>query len=105
MEAVGGGLDHCFEVRGEPGTVRHAATLVAPGSGRWMSVSTDQVGVQAYTGNGLRPPFVPHGSVSLETQAFPDTPNRPDLGNVRLDPGHEYHSVTVLRFGIGVPEV
>ncbi len=104
MEAVGGGLDHCFEVRGESGTVRHAATLLAPRSGRWMSVSTDQVGVQAYTGNGLRPPFEPHGSVSLETQAFPDTPNRPDLGSVRLDPGHEYHSVTVLRFGIGVPE-
>jgi len=105
MAAAGGGFDHCFEIRDEPGTVRHAATLVAPGSGRWMSVSTDQVGVQVYTGNGLRPPFVVHGSVSLETQAFPDTPNRPELGSVRLDPGHEYVSVTVLRFGIGVPEV
>lgn len=105
MDAAGGGFDHSFEVRGEPGTVRHAATLVAPTTGRWMSVSTDQVGVQVYTGNGLHPPFTVHGSVSLETQAFPDTPNRPDLGNVRLDPGHEYVSVTVLRFGIGVPEV
>jgi aldose 1-epimerase len=105
VAAAGGGIDHCFEVRGEAGTVRHAATLVAPGSGRWMSVSTDQVGLQVYTGNGLRSPFDVHGSVSLETQSFPDTPNRPELGSVRLDPGHEYVSVTVLRFGVGLPEV
>ncbi len=104
VAGAGGGIDHCFEVRGEAGTVRHAATLVAPTTGRWMSVSTDQVGVQVYTGNGLHDPFVVHGSISLETQAFPDTPNRPELGSVRLDPGDEYVSVTVLRFGVGMPE-
>lgn len=104
IDAVGGGIDHCFEVRGDVGAVRHAATLVAPGSGRWMSLSTDQVGLQVYTGNGLHPPFSVHGSVSLETQAFPDTPNRPEFGSVRLEPGQEYVSVTVLRFGVGLPE-
>jgi aldose 1-epimerase len=41
--------------------------------------------------------------VSLETQLFPDTPNRPALGSARLDPGDEYAAVTELRFGTGTP--
>ena len=106
MAAAGGGFDHCFEVGGPEllgphGTLRRAAVLSSPASGRWMTVHTNQVGVQCYTGNGLHPPFEVHGSVSLETQLFPDTPNRPDLGSARLDPGDEYQSVTVLRFGVG----
>jgi aldose 1-epimerase len=66
-----------------------------------MTLHTDQIGVQCYTGNGLHDPFPVHGSVSLETQQFPDTPNRPELGSARLDPGQEYASVTALRFGTG----
>ncbi len=73
--------------------------LDAPASGRWMHVSADQV----YTGNGLGAPFRRHGSVSLEPQMFPDTPNRPELGSARLDLGREYVSVTESRFGIGEP--
>lgn len=103
MAAVPGGFDHCFAVRGTPGELRPAALLEAPGTGRWMAVATDQLGVQLYTGNNLAAPFEVHGSVSLETQAFPDTPNRPDLGSVRLDPGVAYHNVTELRFGTGSP--
>lgn len=98
-----GGFDHCFAVDGPAGELRPAAVLDSPGSGRWMSVATDQPGVQLYTGNGLRPPFPVHGSVSLETQRFPDAPNRPGLGPVRLDPGGEYVAVTELRFGTGTP--
>jgi aldose 1-epimerase len=103
IEALEPGLDHCFEVDGPPGTLREAAVLVAPASGRWMQVRTDQPGVQVYTGNGLGAPFHRHGSVSLETQLFPDTPNRPELGSAQLEPGEEYRSVTELRFGIGEP--
>jgi aldose 1-epimerase len=103
IEALEPGLDHCFEVDGPPGTLREAAVLVAPASGRWMQVRTDQPGVQVYTGNGLGAPFHRHGSVSLETQLFPDTPNRPELGSAQLEPGEEYRSVTELRFGIGDP--
>jgi aldose 1-epimerase len=101
VEALEPGLDHCFEVDGTPGTLREAATLDSPASGRWMEVRTDQVGVQVYTGNGLGPPFDRHGSVSLETQMFPDTPNRPELGSARLDPAQVYRSLTELRFGVG----
>jgi aldose 1-epimerase len=68
-----------------------------------MAVRTDQPGVQLYTGNNLRDPFVTHGSVSLETQCFPDTPNRPELGSARLGPGERYANVTELRFGTGRP--
>ena len=103
MAAHPPGFDHCFEVAGPVGTLRRAAVLDAPASGRWMSVLTDQPGVQLYTGNGLGPPFRPHGSVSLETQRFPDTPNRPELGSAVLRPDEPYGSVTELRFGVGTP--
>ncbi|MFZ4519386.1 MAG: aldose epimerase family protein [Microthrixaceae bacterium] len=103
MDAAGGGFDHCFGVDGTVGDVRPVAVLRSPSTGRWMSVHSDQVGVQLYTGNGLGDPFAPHTAVSLETQAFPDTPNRPELGSVRLDPHARYETVTVLRFGVGEP--
>ena len=106
MAAVPGGFDQCFAVRGTAGELRPAALLEAPGAGRWMSVVTDQPGVQLYTGNNLTAPFEVHGSVSLETQAFPDTPNRAELGSIRLDPGATYHNVTEYRFGTGsAPEL
>lgn len=100
IDSLDGGLDHCFAVRGAPGErLSPAARLADPSSGRTLNVSTDQPGIQAYTGNNLRPPFRVHGAVSLETQRFPDTPNRPDLGSARLDPGEEYRSLTRLTFG------
>ncbi len=103
MEQVSGGFDHCFAVRGAPGELRPAAVLEAGESGRWLMVSTDQRGVQLYTGNNLASPFEVHGSVSLETQAFPDSPNRPELGSVRVNPGSTYRNITEIRFGTGSP--
>ncbi len=97
------GFDHCFAVKGQMGVLRSAAVLDAPASGRWMSVRTDQPGIQLYTGNHLGNPFRVHGSVSLETQRFPDTPNRPHLGSALLVPGERYASLTELRFGVGEP--
>jgi aldose 1-epimerase len=101
MTRVPGGFDHCFAIRGTPGELRPTALLEAPETGRWMAVATDQPGVQLYTGNNLTAPFEVHGSVSLETQAFPDTPNRAELGSIRLDPGATYHNITEYRFGAG----
>jgi aldose 1-epimerase len=103
IDALDPGLDHCFVVRGDAGTVRPAAVLDDPISGRWMTVAADQPGLQVYTGNGLKPPFPRYGSVSLETQLLPDTPNRPEFGSAVLRPGEEYVNVTVLRFGAGAP--
>lgn len=103
-----GGFDHCYVLDGadlahdaprQP--VRRAAVLA--GGGRWMTVSTDCPGLQVYTGNALKPPFVPHGSVSLETQRMPDAPNHPHLGPCALRAGEAYESTTVLEFGVGAP--
>ncbi len=98
-----GGFDHCYAIDGTDGVLHPAAVVHAPRSGRWMSVETDRPGVQLYTGNGLRSPFHAHGSVSLETQRFPDTPNRPDLGSAVLRPGQVEVARTELRFGVGTP--
>lgn len=103
LAAVPPGLDHCFAIRGPVGALRAAAVLDAPSSGRWMAVLTDQPGLQVYSGNGLGDPFPRHGSVSLETQLFPDTPNRPELGSAVLRPGRQYRNLTELRFGRGEP--
>lgn len=96
-----GGFDHCFAIDGPVGELRPAAVLEAPASGRWMTVATNRPGVQLYTGDHLADPFPVHASVSLETQRFPDTPNRPELGSAELRPGDLDESFTVLRFGSG----
>lgn len=99
VASIPGGLDHSYAVDGTPGTPRFAARLESPRSGRWLTVETDQPALHVYSGNHLRAPFTPQQAVSLETQRFPDTPNRPDLGSARLNPGETYASTTRLRFG------
>ncbi|NLV31107.1 MAG: galactose mutarotase [Acidobacteria bacterium] len=104
--AVGGGYDHNWVLRGERGEVRRAAELYEPGSGRVMTVSTDQPGIQFYSGNFLDGSQtgkggVAHGARSglcLETQAFPDTPNRPQFPQATLRPGETYRQVTLYQF-------
>lgn len=103
---VPGGYDHCYVLRGAPGTLRPAALLVEPHSGRRMVVETTEPGIQLYTGNfldggkgagGKR--FVKHGALCLETQHFPDAPNRPEFASTVLRPGATYRQSTVHRFG------
>ena len=68
--------------------------------------------VQVYTGNGLRPPFVVHGSVSLETQAFPDSVNKrgddgkPKAGwpDVVLRPGQVCSHKMIHRFSAALKD-
>lgn len=94
-----GGFDHCW-VLDNP---RRAARLVEPRSGRVMEVSTTQPGLQFYSGNQLDGtihgkrgvPYRKYGGLCLETQHFPDTPNRPSFPSVLFRPGETYaHSVT-----------
>lgn len=103
LDVLPRGVDHCFAARGTPGVLRTAAVLDAPASRRWLAVLTDQPGLQVYTGDGLGEPFVPHGAIAFETQRFPDTPNRPELGSAVLRPGERYSSVTELHLGTGDP--
>ena len=70
-----------------------------------MELHTDQPGVQLYTGNFLdgtagkgRIPMNRHCGMCLETQAYPDSPNRSDFPSAVLRPGQVYRHVMVHRF-------
>lgn len=106
FEELPGGLDHAYEVhaadeveRAAFDGLRLAAELHHPGSGRTLTVATDQPAVVVYTGNRLGPPFAAQAAVCLETQAYPDAPNRPGLGSVVLSHGEHHRRSTELTFG------
>lgn len=102
---IGSGYDHCWVLNGG-GEVRFAARLKDPKSGRVMEVHTDQPGVQFYAGNfiddsicgkrGIR--YLRRGGVCLETQRFPDSPNRPAFPSCVLRPGEVYRHVMIHKF-------
>ncbi|HEX6022979.1 MAG TPA: aldose epimerase family protein [Solirubrobacter sp.] len=88
------GYDHNWVLNRLPGdstSLVEAAKLRDPASGRTLTVSTDQPGIQFYSANG--------NSVALETQHFPDSPNRPEFPSTVLRPGETYKTTTVLSFG------
>ena len=99
------GHDHTWVLGGEPGVLRHAATLTSP-EGFSMQVHTTEPGIQYYDGNSLMPGLVgkggaiyqPHQGICLETQHFPDSPNQPHFPSTRLNPGDRYSSITEYRF-------
>ncbi|NUT47165.1 MAG: galactose mutarotase, partial [Saccharothrix sp.] len=98
------GVDHCYVLRGgRTDLPRRVATLTHPGSGRVMHTWTTEPGLQVYTANHLGPPFEPHSAVCLETQHFPDAPNRPAYPSVVLRPGEVHRSSTSYRFGTRGP--
>lgn len=102
---IGNGYDHCWVLNGGGG-VRLAARLKDPKSGRVMEVHTDQPGVQFYAGNfldgsvdGKRAVRYPRRSgLCLETQRFPDSPNKPSFPSSVLRPGETYRHVMIHRF-------
>ena len=100
------GFDHCLVLAGgPPGVDRHAATLTDPASGRSMEVATTLPAVQIYSGNYL-PRCVGHGgavfgyrsAVCLETQLFPDSPNRGHFPTSTLRAGETFCHTTRHRF-------
>ena len=105
---LGGGYDHNFVVNGAAGTLRPAAHVIDPSSGRTMDVLTTEPGVQFYTGNFLDgkitgkggKPYAKRAGFCLETQHFPDSPNKPKFPSTVLRPGQRYDTTTVYRFGI-----
>ncbi|MCW5746692.1 MAG: galactose mutarotase, partial [Alphaproteobacteria bacterium] len=101
------GYDHTFVLtRRDDDALALAARVREPRSGRTMDVWTTEPGVQFYTGNNLdgsaigaegRPYHRRHG-FCLETQHFPDSPNRPGFPSTVLRPGATFRSTTLLRF-------
>jgi len=106
---IGRGYDHNYVVaRDVSATPRLLARLEDPASGRVMTITSNQPGVQVYTGNfldgtvsGKGPTVYRQGDgIALEPQIFPDTPNRPEFGSARLDPGQTYRNVMTFSFSV-----
>ncbi|MER5445252.1 aldose epimerase family protein [Streptomyces sp. NPDC002766] len=98
---VGSGFDHNFVLDGGvTETPRQVAELYDPASGRVLTVATTEPGLQLYTADHLPEPFAPGDGVALETQHFPDSPNRPDFPSTVLRPGEVFRSETVYGFGV-----
>ena len=82
-----------------------AARVYSPASGRVMEVRTDQPGIQFYTGNYVDGIMGKGGTVynaraalCLETQHYPDSPNKPEFPSTTLRPGETYQTTTVFNF-------
>jgi len=104
-----GGYDHCMVIsQAKPGELTFCAKLKDPVSGRTMEVSTTEPGVQVFSANfgpgafeGPKGyPYPRHLGFCLETQHFPDSPNKPHFPSTVLRPGQTFHSVTVHKFGV-----
>ncbi len=105
--ARGNGYDHNFVLSRTGDGLSLAARVVEPTTGRTMTVSTTEPGVQFYTGNFLDGTLTGKGGrvygrragFCLETQHYPDSPNQPNFPSTVLRPGQEYRSKTVFAFG------
>ena len=104
---VPGGYDHNW-ILNTPTGQHAAATVYEPATGRTMEVTTDQPGIQFYTGNFLDGTLTGKGGTvygknagfCLETQHFPDSPNQPKFPSTVLKPGETFHSVSTYKFGV-----
>ena len=102
----GTGYDHNFVLNGPMGVLRLAAKAYEPTTGRVMEVWTTEPGLQFYSGNFLDGTITgKDGKVynqrygfCLETQHFPDSPNKPQFPSTVLRKGARYHTTTIYRF-------
>ena len=105
---LGLGYDHNFVLNGAAGTLRLAARVSEPSSGRVMEVLTTEPALQLYTGNFLDGTITGKGGkvyhhrcgFCMETQHYPDSPNQPGFPSVVLRPGGRYQTTTVYRFSV-----
>ncbi|WP_213302589.1 aldose epimerase family protein [Paraburkholderia sacchari] len=112
--ARAGGFDHCYVLRdaaqaGHAPAVRTVASVYEPGSGRELTVATDQRGLQCYTGNYLQGqpgrhgiPCVRHAGLCLEAGGFPNQINMSasERDEVVLRPGGTYRQITQYRVSV-----
>ena len=105
---IGGGYDHNWVLNSEEGVLVSAATVFEESSGRVLEVITNEPGIQFYGGNFLNGELVGKGNkpyqhqtaLCLETQHFPDSPNKENFPSTRLDPGEVYNSVCIYKFSV-----
>jgi aldose 1-epimerase len=105
----GRGYDHNWVLNGKAGTLRQAVRVVEPSTGRVMEVLTSEPGVQFYIGNFLDGSLTGKGGkvykqrfgFCLETQHFPDSPNKANFPSTVLKKGGRYQTTTIYKFSIG----
>ena len=104
----GNGYDHNWVLNTAGDINQVAAKVVCPETGITLEVYTDEPGVQVYTGNfldgtvkgknGIDYPL--RSAICLETQKYPDTPNKPEWPSAILKPGEKYTSRCIFAFGV-----
>ena len=101
------GYDHTFVIRGRAGELRRAARVEESASGRVLEVWTTEPGAHFYTGNYLDTvagksgrPYGPRSGFCVETQHYPDSPNKPDFPSTVLRRGERYATTTVYKFSV-----
>jgi aldose 1-epimerase len=108
IDSVPGGYDHNFVLNKKDSSLQKVATLRDSISGRQLEVSTTEPGLQFYTGNFLDGkftnhdgnPLLIHTALCMETQHFPDSPNKTDFPTTILQPGQTYHTVTEYKLSV-----
>ena len=104
---IGRGYDHNYVLRkSRPGALELAARVTDPVSGRTLELSTTEPGVQVYSSNNLNGAAVSGAGttlratdgIALETQHYPDSPNKAAFPSTVLKPGETYTSTTQMHF-------
>ncbi len=105
IEQVPGGYDHNYVLNNSDGSLALAASAYDPKTGRLMEIYTTEPGIQFYSGNfldgtlkGKGAIYNKHDGFCLETQHFPDSPNKSNFPSVLLKPGKKYTHLTVHKF-------
>lgn len=104
----GNGYDHNWILNTKGDINRKAASLKSPKTGILLDVYTNEPGVQVYAGNFLDGSLTgkkgitynQRASVCLETQKYPDTPNKPEWPSAVLRPGEKYMSQCIFKFSV-----
>ena len=104
----GNGYDHNWVLNAKGDINRRAASLKSQKTGIVLDVYTNEPGVQVYAGNFLDGSLTgkkgitynQRASVCLETQKYPDTPNKPEWPSAVLRPGEKYMSQCIFKFSV-----
>jgi len=104
----GKGYDHNWVLNTKGDASRKCVTLESPQTGIVLDVYTNEPGIQVYAGNFLDGTIIgkkgivynQRASVCLETQKYPDTPNKPEWPSALLNPGEKYDSHCVYKFSV-----
>jgi len=108
IDLVKGGYDHNWVLNKKDKSLQMVAVLSDTISGRSLEIYATEPGLQFYTGNFLNGKFINHDgkpinqhtALCLETQHFPDSPNKPGFPSTILRPGEKYHTETIYKVAV-----